>query len=77
MCSRLNGWETAVRSSFNPDEMDLLAKVIEDACAKLGRVEDREKQLMAARVMSSASGGESAYHALLSVALNGRDPNAL
>jgi hypothetical protein len=58
-------------NSFNPDEMNLLAKVVDEACRKVGCADERAKEILAMRVLRLAARGERDFGALLSAALNG------
>lgn len=60
-----------MQNSFKPAEINLLTRVIEQACAKLGGCDDSTKEWIAARVLARASEGEWTFDALLSVALYG------
>jgi hypothetical protein len=64
-----------MQNSFNPTEVNILAKVIDEACLKLGRIDDMTKENVAARVLDYAAQGERDFETLLSVALHGT-PNA-
>ena len=56
--------------SFNPTEVDIMAKVVDEACQKLGYVDDTTKQMVAYRVLNFAAQGERDFDKLLEVALN-------
>lgn len=58
--------------SFNPTEVDIMAKVVDEACQKLGYVDDTTKQMVAYRVLNFAAQGERDFGKLLEVALNMR-----
>jgi hypothetical protein len=58
------------KSSFNPNEVDMLAKVVDEACQKLGYVDDTTKQMVAYRVINYAAQGERDFDKLLEIALN-------
>jgi hypothetical protein len=64
-----------MQNSFNPIEVNILAKVVDEACLKLGHADDMTKQKLAARVLDYAAQGERDFETLLSVALSGK-PNA-
>jgi hypothetical protein len=61
-----------MQNSFNPSEVDILDKVVDEACRKLGRSDDATKENVASRVFFYAAQGERDFDTLLSVALNGR-----
>jgi len=61
-----------MQNSFNPNEVNILAKVVDEACQRLGHVDDVTKQNLAARVLDYAAQGERDFDKLLSVALNGK-----
>ena len=61
-----------MQNSFNPHEVEVLAKVVDEACKKLGCVDDATKQSLAARVLDYAAHGERDFDTLLSVALGGK-----
>ena len=58
------------KNSFNPNEVEILAKVVDEACLKLGYVDETTKQMLAYRVLQYASQGERDFETLLSIALN-------
>ena len=58
-------------NSFNPDEMNLLAKVVDEACLKLGCADARTKEIIADAGPPPCGPGERDFGALLSAALNG------
>ena len=57
---------------FEPHEMALFTKIIDDACLKLG-CDDAQKEIIAARVMSWASKGSRDYETLFAIATFERD----
>lgn len=59
-------------NSFNPKEMDVLVKVVDEACQKLGGVDEATRQMVATRVLNYAAQGKRDFETLLSVALNGK-----
>ena len=59
-----------MQNSFNPNEVEMLAKVVDEACQKLGYVDETTKQMLAHRVLNSAAKGERDFETLLSIALN-------
>jgi hypothetical protein len=59
-----------MENSFNPKEVDILAKVVDEACQKLGYVDETTKQMLAHRVLNYAAQGERDFETLLSIALN-------
>ena len=61
-----------MQNSFNPNEVDILAKVVDEACQKLGYVDETTKQMLAYRVLNYAAQGERDFETLLSVVLNGK-----
>jgi hypothetical protein len=61
-----------MKNSFNPNEVEVLAKVVDEACQKLGHDDEMTKQNLAARVLHYAAQGERDFNTLLSVALSGR-----
>jgi hypothetical protein len=61
-----------MQNSFNPNEVDILAKVVDVACQRLGYVDDTTKQMLAYRVLNYAAEGERDFETLLSIALNGK-----
>jgi hypothetical protein len=65
-----------MQNSFDPTEINLLAKVVECACAQLGGCDDTTKEWIAARILSRVSDGERNFDALLSLALNGSKTGA-
>lgn len=54
-------------NSLSPDEMSILAKVIDDACLKLG-CDEAQREAIAARVTSCAAHGARDYETLFAVA---------
>jgi hypothetical protein len=60
------------KNSFNPAEVDIMAKVVDEACQKLGYVDETTKQMLAYRVLNYAAQGERDFETLLSIALNGK-----
>ena len=58
--------------SFNPAEMNLMSKVVDEACLKIGCADERAKELLALRVLNRAVEGELDFETLMSVALNGK-----
>jgi hypothetical protein len=61
-----------MHNSFEPEEMALFAKVVNDACLKLGS-DDAQREIVAAHVMSWASKGPRDYHTLFAIAVFARD----
>ena len=61
-----------MNNSFNPSEVDMLAKVVDEACQKLGYFDNATKLNVAARVLDYAGQGERDSEKLLSIALNGK-----
>jgi hypothetical protein len=61
-----------MKNCFNPNEIDILVKVVDEACQKLGTIDDAAKEHLATRVFFYAAQGERDFDTLLSVALNGR-----
>jgi hypothetical protein len=60
-----------MKCSFNPTEVDLLAKVVDKACRQVGCADEVAKEMLAMRVLYLAGRGERDFDALLSAALNG------
>ena len=60
-----------MKYSFDPTEMSLLAKVVDEACRKVGCADEAAKEMLATRVLYRAGRGERDFDALLSAALNG------
>jgi hypothetical protein len=56
---------------FNPDEINILGRVIEKACLRVGCADERAKEMLALRVLDRAARGERDFDELLSAALNG------
>jgi hypothetical protein len=61
-----------MQNSFDPWDVTLLAKVVDEACRKLGRPDIETRELLAARVVSHAALGERDHATLLAVAMNGK-----
>ena len=61
-----------MKNAFNPHEMNILAKVVDEACLKVGCADERAKELLALRVLDRAARGERDFETLMSVALDGR-----
>jgi hypothetical protein len=61
-----------MQNSFNPDQVNVLVKVVNEASLRLGHVDEITKQNLAARVLAYAARGERDFETLLSVALNGK-----
>jgi hypothetical protein len=61
-----------MKNSFNPDEIIVLAKVVDEACLKVPCADEKAKELLALRVLDRAAQGERDYKTLLTFALNGR-----
>ncbi len=61
-----------MKNSFNPDEIIVLAKVVDEACLKVSCADEKAKELLALRVLDRAAQGERDYKTLLTFALNGR-----
>lgn len=64
-----------MQNAFEPDEVELLAKVVNDACVKLDCGEAL-KPIVAARVLSFAAKGTRDYDTLLDIAVLKREPLA-
>jgi hypothetical protein len=60
-----------MRNSFDPGEMALLARVVDQACTELGNLDASAKSLIAARIVAYASQGKRDFKSLLSIALHG------
>jgi hypothetical protein len=60
-----------MKNSFNPAEVNLLAKVVDVASQKVGCADLRAKEMLARRVLCLAGQGERDFDVLLSVALYG------
>ena len=58
-----------MQNSFDPAEINLLANVVERACAQLGGCDDTTKEWIAARILARVGEGERNFDALLSLAL--------
>ena len=58
-----------MQGSFNPNEVNILAKVVDEACLKVGCADKRAKEMLALRVLDYAAQGERDFQTLLSVAL--------
>lgn len=56
-----------MHNAFNPQEMALLAKVVDDACQKLG-CDEAQRATVASRVLSFASKGTRDYDTLIAIA---------
>jgi hypothetical protein len=61
-----------VENCFNPKEVKVLAKVVDEACLKIGHNDNMTKENLAVRVLFYAARGERDFDALLSAALNGK-----
>jgi len=61
-----------MQNSFNPRELEILAKVIDEASLRLGHVDEMTRQNLAVRVLAYSAQGERDFDTLLSMALNGR-----
>ena len=61
-----------MKRSFNPDEIIVLAKVVDEACHKVPCADEKAKELLALRVLDRAAQGERDFKTLLTFALNGR-----
>jgi hypothetical protein len=59
-----------MKNSFNPAEVNLLAKVVDEACLKVRCADLRAKEMLAIRVLCIAAQGERDFDVLLSAALN-------
>jgi hypothetical protein len=59
-----------MQNSFDPTEINLLANVVERACAQLGGCDDITREWIAARILARVSDGERNFEALLSLALS-------
>ena len=55
-------------NSFEPREIELFAKVVDEACSKLG-CDDAQRATVAARVLSFAGKGTRDYDTLLALAV--------
>jgi hypothetical protein len=55
---------------FNPAEVNLLAKVVDEASLKVRCADQKAKEVLAMRVLYVAAQGERDFEALLSAALN-------
>ena len=60
-----------MNNSFDPAEVNLLAKVVHEACLKVRCADQRAKERLAMRVPCVAARGEHDFDALLSAALHG------
>ena len=60
-----------MRNSFDPGEMALLIKVVDQACTELGNPDASAKSLIAARIVAYAGEGTRDFKTLLSIALCG------
>lgn len=58
-----------MRNTLTPDELDLVAKVTDEACNSL-RCDEAMKGVIAARVLGFANKGERRYETLLAIALD-------
>jgi hypothetical protein len=58
-----------MRNALTPDELDMVAKVTNEACEELGCT-DVVRSTIAARVLGFANKGERRYETLLAVALD-------
>ncbi|WP_119271452.1 hypothetical protein [Taklimakanibacter deserti] len=61
-----------MQNAFNPAEIALFSKVVDEACLKLG-CDDAERATIAARILSFAAKGTRDYETLLAVATFQRD----
>lgn len=61
-----------MQNLFTPDEIDVLAKVIDEVCRKLSIVDDATKQFLAERLLDYAAQGERDFETLFSIAVNGK-----
>ena len=59
-----------MKKSFNPADVNLMGKVVNEACLKIGCADERAKELLALRVLRRAAEGEHDFETLMSVALN-------
>ena len=57
-----------MQNAFDPPEIELFSKVIDDACRRLG-CDDALKAMVAARVLSYADQGMRDYETLLAIAM--------
>lgn len=60
-----------MQNSFDPREVETWMRLVDKACAELGGCDDATRNLIAARVISCASRGQSDPTIVLSFALNG------
>jgi hypothetical protein len=58
-----------MKNVLTPDELDMVAKVTNEACDKL-HCDDGMKATISARVLSFANKGERRYDTLLAIALD-------
>lgn len=58
-----------MRNALMPDELDMVAKVTNEACDRLG-CDEAIKATIAARVLGFANIGERRYETLLAIALD-------
>lgn len=58
-----------MRNALTPDELEMVAKVTNEACAKL-RCDEGMRGMIAARVLGFANKGERRYATLLAIALD-------
>ena len=62
-----------MKNSFKPDEIIVLAKVVDEACRKVPCADEKAKELLAMRVLDRAAAqDELDFQTLLTFALNGR-----
>ena len=59
----------AMRNALTPDEVDMVSKVTDDACEKLGCSEVM-RTTIATRALGFANKGERRYETLLAIALD-------
>ena len=64
-----------MKNSFNPADMNLMGKVVNEACLKIGCADERAKELLALRVLNRAAEGERDFDKLLATALGGGPSN--
>jgi len=58
-----------MKNVLTPDELDMVAKVTDEACQKLG-CDEAMRAIIGARVLGFANKGERRYEMLLAVALD-------
>lgn len=63
------------KNSFNPDDQ-LLTKVVDEACRRVGSIDDVTKEVLALRIRAYVAEGERDFDRLLVFALGGGLVNA-